>query len=385
MAAPFIFGPGSAAKTPEEAQRLRAIADALAAKQRPNSFGTGLAHIGEALEGRVYSDRAAEGETAGRAGAVETFNGLINNPDPDTAAILSALNDPWLEDGQQAIVADMYSRETAPPKTDLYGGKLFNVETGDVIKDFGPEPPKPVETFRPMTPEEKAAYGITPESKGAWQINDTTGEIKTVGGSGQTINVGGDGSALDKKLSEKEGESWAAFLDAGVTAAGQEADFAILDELITGGAPQDPLTGELLKRFPGFDSRAAAFQSIIKRIAPTLRAPGSGATSDIEYEGFLQSLPALTNNPEANAVIAEVFRTKAEINMRRAEIVQAYLNSDRSKAAQDDARAQLGELNRISVLTPEVKQRLAALGINVGDVGRDDSAVGGDVIVLSVE
>jgi hypothetical protein len=115
----------------------------------------------------------------------------------------------------------------------------------------------------------------------------------------------------------------------------------------------------LAQAFPGFSSAGAAYQSIVSRVAPTLRAPGSGSTSDVEYNGFLNSLPKLQNLPEGNAVISAMLQRKAQINIQRGDIVNAYANGEISAV---EARKQLGELNRKSILDPQIKALIAATG-----------------------
>jgi hypothetical protein len=178
-------------------------------------------------------------------------------------------------------------------------------------------------------------------------------------GTNVTVN-NGDGpndAKLRGKLMEKEGELWSTYLETGATSAGTVQDMAALDELIA-VAPQGPITGRLAEIFPGFSTAGDAFQSIVKRVAPTLRAPGSGATSDIEYDGMLRSLPALRNTPEANAAIASMMKAKAEINVKRAAVIAAYQNGEIDAT---QARKDMTELDKISILSPEAA---AALGIN---------------------
>jgi hypothetical protein len=194
-----------------------------------------------------------------------------------------------------------------------------------------------------------------------YQVDTLTGKVDAIGGSGVNVSLNtGEGAdaALNKKLSEKEGEAWAGYKEAATVSASNAQDFAVLDELIQ-IAPQGPITGRLAETFKGFSSAGDAFQSIVKRIAPTLRAPGSGATSDIEYDGMLRSLPALSNTPEANAMIASIMKAKADINMKRGELITAYQAGEISIG---EARRQMNELNRVSILTPEMRQALDGLG-----------------------
>lgn len=176
-----------------------------------------------------------------------------------------------------------------------------------------------------------------------------------------TVSVGtgdpGDGE-LRKSLDKAEGDQWSTYKQAAATSGANQQDFAVLDELMK-VAPQGPLTGRLAQAFPGVSSAGDAFQSIVTRIAPTLRAPGSGATSDIEYEGMLRSLPSLRNRPEANAMINQIMKEKANLNIERGQIITRYQTNDITAA---EARRQLAELDKVSIISPEMKQALGLVG-----------------------
>jgi hypothetical protein len=190
---------------------------------------------------------------------------------------------------------------------------------------------------------------------------------------GTTVNVGGE-PALNKELSKAEGKAWAGHLDAANVAGGMMQDMQALDELI-GVAPQGPLTGRLAEMFPGFSSAGDAFQSIVKRVAPSLRTPGSGSTSDVEYNGFLQSVPGLSRSQQGNQIISAMIKAKAQINIERGEIVGAYQNGE---ITAQDARRKILDLNRRSIMTPEMKsliQRLTGQSNNSG--GKSDRSMTG--------
>jgi hypothetical protein len=187
------------------------------------------------------------------------------------------------------------------------------------------------------------------------------GTITKVGGGGTTVNVGGDGSTLSKKLDEGEAAILGSYLTAGNQSASMLGDLDMLDQVLT-LAPQGPVTGRLAIMLPGVSSAADAAQSIIKRVAPTLRVEGSGATSDIEYNGMLQSLPALSNSALANQAISAMMKAKARVNVERARIVQTFQNSDRSPEAAQAMRTALGELDSRSIMTPELRVVLQGLG-----------------------
>lgn len=213
----------------------------------------------------------------------------------------------------------------------------------------------------------RAAYGpvITGEAAKAagldatksYQMNKTTGQYDPIGtGQGVTINTGDTSSKLAGKFDEKEGEDWAALVTAGAKASSTMNDLQLLDQLGK-VAPQGPLPGALQKMFPGVNSAGAAFQSIVKRVAPTMRAVGSGSTSDIEYNGMLESLPSLGNYPEANQLISGMMKAKAQLDIQRADVVTRWRNGDMKDA---EARSALAGLNRQSITSPELEALINA-------------------------
>lgn len=170
-------------------------------------------------------------------------------------------------------------------------------------------------------------------------------------------NIGG-GNKLDEELAKGEGSEWATHLKGGARASGVAQDMQLLDEIIT-LAPQGPITGRLAQALPGFNDAASAFQAVVSRVAPSLREEGSGSTSDIEYQGFLNSLPSLRNRPDANRAISGMMKAKAAINIERAQTVSAYRNGEIS---QEDARRKLQAINSRSILTPELRGLISATG-----------------------
>ncbi len=181
------------------------------------------------------------------------------------------------------------------------------------------------------------------------------------GGSVTNVNMADESQTnLNKELAKAEGATIATYLKQGPIAAGSMQDLTLLDEVLQ-YAPQDPITGRLVEMFPGVSSAGAAAQSIIKRVAPTLRAEGSGSTSDIEYAGMLNSLPALQNYPEANSAIVAMMKAKAAIDIERAQIVRDYANSAQTTEDARAMRSRLSEIESRSIMTPEMRRVIDTL------------------------
>lgn len=322
----FIYG-GNTGMSYEEMQRQRELAQALAGRvgsAAPSNIGEGLSAIGAALASRKYRKRATEAEAAGRAQAAEQFQQFAteNGVDP---SMMGALDNPYMSDGQKAVVNTLFEQKY-----------------------------KPKDTYQMLTPEEEVQFGLDP--KGSYQ-RGANGKIDTIGGGGTTINnlppsaPDYESDKLREELDKKDAANWGLYLDAGAVAGQMSRDMEMLGELAK-VAPQGPITGRIAQAFPGFDSAGAAFQSIIKRVAPSLRNPGSGSTSDIEYNGFLQSLPSLQNRPEANALIAATIQSKAQIDLERADIISRW---QAGELPLNDARKQIRILNRKSIMSPELE------------------------------
>ena len=339
-------------------------------------MGAGRMHVGfgpEAVWGAGgkgenapdWLRQAYGGQSRVGTGPQVAYNG------PSVAELSSALSNPWLSQEERGVVGMMLQQaqqandpmramemERAQLELDQLrnpqvkpiniNGKLVDPNTYEVIADFseGPEPTSAMQEY-----DAAVAQGYT------GTLQDWILSQRKASAPNQTMIVGADGTIppdeaeLRKKLGGKEGESWSAMLDAGTASSGTMQDIQMLDQLIE-IAPQGPLQGRMAEMFPGFDSSASAFNSVVKRIAPTLRAPGSGSTSDIEYDGMLKSIPQLSARPEANRAIAGMMRAKAEINIARASVIRSYQNGEISAV---DARKALTEIDGRSIMTPELK------------------------------
>ena len=201
----------------------------------------------------------------------------------------------------------------------------------------------------PGTQIEDGLYNLRPD-----------GTANKVGGGGNVINMPAPESAESKlfeALNKDLGEQFAGFLTAGANSAVAVQDLNVLQELAT-LSPSGPLEGRFAEMFPEFSDVAAVRQSIITRVAPTLRVEGSGSTSDLEYNGMLRSLGSLRNNPEANQAIISLMQDKARFNVARANIVRE-LQSGRITV--DAANQQIAELER-SLAIPQQVQNVLRLG-----------------------
>ena len=83
-----------------------------------------------------------------------------------------------------------------------------------------------------------------------------------------------------------------------------------------------------------------AYEAVVSRLAPSLRTPGVGASSDFDAKQFLRSLPALGNTPEGNQIISDTLDAVADYKIRAADIASAALRGEITRAqAEKELRA----------------------------------------------
>jgi hypothetical protein len=74
-----------------------------------------------------------------------------------------------------------------------------------------------------------------------------------------------------------------------------------------------------------------SFDSIVSRMAPKMRPPGAGSSSDRDMSLFLSALPQLGRTPEGNATITAVLNGIMEHRVRAAEIANQAMTGQKSR------------------------------------------------------
>lgn len=78
-----------------------------------------------------------------------------------------------------------------------------------------------------------------------------------------------------------------------------------------------------------------AYKAITSRLAPQMRVPGSGATSDFEMRTFLEGLPGLGKTPGGNELISKTLEAMAQHKIAAAEIASKAINEEISRKEAD--------------------------------------------------
>jgi hypothetical protein len=217
---------------------------------------------------------------------------------------------------------------------------------------------EPSETFTTITGADATAKGLDPTK--SYNVSSLTGKISGIGSGGTTIvneaaNAVPDVDELYKILAKDEADQWGGFLKAGSQAASVIPDITMLGELLK-QAPSGPIQGRLAQTFSGFNNAADAAKAIISRLAPSMRVPGSGSTSDIEVQMMMDSLGSLINQQGANALIHAAFKSKLNLDIQRQSIVRRVQSKD---ITINEGRSELEKLDQVSILSDPLRGYLS--------------------------
>lgn len=149
------------------------------------------------------------------------------------------------------------------------------------------------------------------------------------------------GAGGQKKFNEEAAKSqverYTKHVEAGDLAERSAVDMQTLRQL--SDKVGDPSISNTLTRTLGPYARALgvditnmgqveAFTAVVSRLAPNMRPPGSGATSDFEFKQYLASLPALAQTSEGRRLIMDQFDVFSQHALAKREIAAKVLNGD---------------------------------------------------------
>jgi hypothetical protein len=299
-AAPMAY----AGATPDSVAQARGMAKALMSQglsgQPVQHWTQALGRVLQAGVGSMWDAQANTGEKEGKASANAALaQALAGDPKDPQAAISALSGNPWTQDmGQELTKGLIASRFTKPKQTD------------DIVEWEAAGKPG---TLQDWIRGNKAAGAtrVSTEIKGENKFEEKSAEFQV------------------KRLNEYIGE--------GETARTQRSDLGTLRELSRNLGSQGmraPIAAALGPyaeaagiKIDGL-SEIQAFQSIVSRMAPQMRPPGSGATSDFEFKQFMNSLPQLAQTPEGREMVHRTLDAMAEYKEQRAEIASKVLNKE---------------------------------------------------------
>lgn len=349
------------------------IAQALAQQQSPQPQGN--QQIAQALAQQQnqpqVQDLSQVPVMAGGTGGAITRDAQGG---PSLQMLMETANEPFLNDSQRGILdalmqQQMKANDPATAlerrKTELeirnlenpnpeYGfqelpdGTVVRTDkrTGAVEEAYkgqpkAPEDPTNVREYKFYVDQEKAG-GREPLPFNEWQL-----QSKRAGAT--VINNGSNTSEFVKKSDEAAAKRMDEIVTAGQTAPQTMAD---MQQLIDLGAQIGTGKEAQIKAFIGPYAQALgidvgnmneiqAYEAITSRLAPQMRAVGSGSSSDRDVSMFLQSLPNLRNLQGGNEIIANTMKAVSQNKINAAEIAS---KAQRGEISWQDADKQIREL-----------------------------------------
>lgn len=307
-------------------------------------FTAALARSGGVPAGQAIQQAAPAGEPQQVAQAPQQAMSdapamaMQRRPVIDPRLLMGILNNPQAGAGAKAIAQTLLAKQfeskdpMAQMKMALEIQKLQREVQGDGAT--------------PLSDQERQQFGI-PQGQAAYKTR--TGEIK-FGPAGTSVNIDQKGETEFAKTAGKaQATRFNEMVEQGQKSQAIAADFQALTDLASkiGTGKQAEVMAAIgpYAQALGVDVKnlgeMEAFNAIVARLAPQMRMPGSGATSDFEMRKFLEALPALGRTPQGNAIITRTFAAVQQRQLRAAEIASKAMAGELKPA---EAEKMLREL-----------------------------------------
>lgn len=249
----------------------------------------------------------------------------------------------------------------ANPRTRQYGMQLYQQYAkppayeklnDDTLFDKSTGATKTVtDGYRPIVdPAERAKYGIPTHDSRPYQLGPAGKLINPPPETRVNIDQKAE-SAFDTQAATHQVKRFDSIVQNGFDAKSNRADVNALREIgarIPGGTGKTaeiqtalgPYAEALGVKVEGLGDMQA-YEAIVNKMAPRMRAPGSGSTSDFEGRQFLKGLPSLGKTPEGNAIIEDTMTALQDHQEKAAEIASRALNKELTPRDADKALREL--------------------------------------------
>jgi hypothetical protein len=186
-----------------------------------------------------------------------------------------------------------------------------------------------------LTPEERAAFGIPADDKRPYQVGPAGKLERPPAETRVNIDQKAE-SAFDVEAAKLNAGHFQDLIKAGAVSKEVLGDIKNLTDIatrITTGksaqitealGPYAEMFGINIKDLPDLQ----AYNAIVNKMAPTMRPPGSGATSDFDLRTYFNALPSLAKTPEGNAIIAQVAEAMHTHRVAAADIGSRALSKE---------------------------------------------------------
>lgn len=178
-----------------------------------------------------------------------------------------------------------------------------------------------------IDPAERASYGIPADDKRPYQVGPNNRLINPPAETRLTVDQRGE-SAFQTHAATAQAKRFDELVKHGQDAKVLISDINNLREIgsrITTGktaqitAALGPYAEAMGLKIDSL-SDLQAYEAITARLAPRMRVPGTGATSDFEMRTFLQGLPNVANKPGGNEIISNTLESLEQHKIAASEI-----------------------------------------------------------------
>lgn len=187
------------------------------------------------------------------------------------------------------------------------------------------------------------------------------------------VNVGDNSKKFNEELDKKTADRFAKYIDNADAAEKKMVDINSMREISARMGSQGAAAG--VKEAVGPYAEALginieglsdiqAYGQIIQRLAPQQRAPGSGSTSDVEFKGFLKSLPGLSQNPQAREAGLNTMEALSRDEIARGEIATKVSTGELSRVEAEKALRSLPDPMRGFVAWRKANPELYGLALS---------------------
>lgn len=312
----------------------------------PSSPSTGVANVAAAMAPQPSPAPAAPSAALAGPTTAQPANARLQ-------AAYATLNSPYARPGERALAQGIIQQSLKSAEFETVtrpDGSVYRVPKagGAPVQVFGPQskPEGPTGDMREYdlhVAQEKAA-GRQPESFTEWARGN-----KSAGRTAINIDTKGAGKFAEKanEHQAKRYSDMRTAADEGVALRGDiEALSSLLEGVGTGRGAEAKLGIAQMAKSLGLDTVAdwltggkinemEAAQSVMDRLTPRMRVPGSGATSDMEMRTFRNSIPSLGKQPGGNRIIGDTFRAMLDHQALAGDIAGQALRGEIDQAAAD--------------------------------------------------
>jgi hypothetical protein len=188
----------------------------------------------------------------------------------------------------------------------------------------------PKSDFRVLTKEENVARGLPPNETFQIGPDNKISPVRT----GPLVQVDTGDKREGLALKELDIPRAKEFSDAAASARRLAQDSRVIANLLEGksGGAVVKLTTELARNL-GFSTETVTANDLVNALATRgavqIRAPGSGATSDLEFKSYLAAFPSLSNSAKGRELMAKYAEAFAKRSARLADHSRKLIREDR--------------------------------------------------------